>query len=315
MAAPLTLLLACTRFNPAFGDDDAGGSSGGTSLDPSGPSGTATATADGSGSSPTASTSDTTTLDTSDTAVDTGDERRCGDGTKDEDLGEQCDDGDGMNRDDGSCQTDCTLNECGDGFPAPDQPCDEGPRGNHQCTPECTLRSCGDGVVQAPEACEPKLSETCTSLCQENVCGDGEVLGDEQCDDENADDHDACTNACAHAVCGDGIIREGVEQCEANDVPSCEDLEMQGIAFCDPSSCLVVGCGTCGNGRLEPNEFCEVGDILNCVNVGLAGNSEFPCNEDCVPDQPVGCCVPDGLGCALDIPCCGECVDELCVDG
>ncbi len=174
--------------------------------------------------------------------------------------------------------------------------------------------------MQDPEECEPKLEpETCTSLCQQNECGDGEILENETCDDENDNDNDACTNACHEAICGDGIVHEGEEQCDGGDVPSCEELGLQGNALaCDQMACLVIGCGDCGNGKLEANEFCEVGEILSCESLGLGGEAEVTCGEECVPNDPVGCCLLPGQPCdgGADLECCeGECDGGTCPQG
>ncbi|MFO0634686.1 MAG: hypothetical protein U0168_17725 [Nannocystaceae bacterium] len=83
---------------------------------------------------------------------------------------EACDNG-AANGDDQACKSDCTLQQCGDGFVGPVEGCDDGdPDDGDDCTNACTVASCGDAVVHT---------------------------GVEECDDGNGNDGDGCTNACA----------------------------------------------------------------------------------------------------------------------
>ena len=128
----------------------------------------------------------------------------CGDGTLQEDEGEQCDAGEAVNSDDApnTCRTNCKLPWCGDSViddAVPDEEaCDDGPLNNDRapnaCRENCALPTCGDGVVDnlAPnlEECEPESDspdDPCNSVCafkdRTMACGpdvDVVVLGDDQ---------------------------------------------------------------------------------------------------------------------------------------
>ena len=329
-----------TRSNPIFGESNSGEAEGSTSLstESGGPNETSQ-TASNSNSM------DGTTDDPTDDGT-TGTMRRCGDGVKDPDLGEECDDGDEGNGPGRACHMNCTVNFCGDGDPSPmGQPCDDGPEGSDTCSPECMLRSCGDKILEYPEECEPELDPgACTPFCTLNVCGDGEVLDGESCEDGNLDDTDDCVechtascgdgathvgfescddgnqeqgdnclNDCTYATCGDGQVNEdGNEQCDGPNVPSCADLGADGgQASCD--GCQVIGCTYCGNEVVEPGESCEPAGVpIGCGFFELNGEGNVFCTDDCFWDL-APCCVPAGDPCQLFADCCsGSCDNEVC---
>ena len=168
---------------------------------------------------------------------------RCGDSTIDEDLQEDCDDGNEAG-DDGcsaSCQTEdgwycpepgqkCEAAECGDGIIAGDEECEDGdapPESADGCSDTCRR--------ETGYACDPPGSP-----CHKTVCGDQNPEGDEQCDDGNNDMGDGCTPFCKNepnctqgackSVCGDGIKLPGeAEECDDSNTtagdgcsPTCE---------------------------------------------------------------------------------------------
>lgn len=320
LATTLLLPLACTRANPGFGDGEGSGSAseGSSSTSPD----------------PTVASASASQSDSDDPSADTSD------------VGPDSDSMDPST--DSESESDTSPEPyCGDEHVDLGEACDAGPEGSEECTPDCQLRSCGDGVVQEPEQCEPALSpEHCTMKCQHNMCGDGEMLESEECDDKNNDmtddcvecatafcgdgflhaneeecddadddDGDECTSACLVAACGDGFVHQGVEQCDGGEVPSCESVGLQGIAVaCDQMTCTIIGCGDCGNGVIEPNEYCEVGDILTCEQLNLGGEDEIVCGKDCQPEGPGECCQPQGQPCVMGVPCCGSCNGEICGD-
>ena len=99
----------------------------------------------------------------------------CGDGIRDADAGEQCDDGNDVNTD--ACAS-CKNATCGDGFV------------------EAGVEECDDGNTDDTDAC---------AQCKNATCGDGFVeAGVEECDDGNDVPDDGCTNCKAdHVTCGD----------------------------------------------------------------------------------------------------------------
>src|SRR5262245_56579239 len=75
----------------------------------------------------------------------------CGNGTVEEDLGEECDDGNTDDED--GCTTDClrttTDSICGDGMPGETEECDDGNESNDDdCVEGCKAAYCGDGFTQ-----------------------------------------------------------------------------------------------------------------------------------------------------------------------
>jgi cysteine-rich repeat protein len=98
----------------------------------------------------------------------------CGNGILDEAAGESCDDGNTMGGDD--CSPICTLEACGNLFVDTNEACDTG-GDSATCDMDCTLRVCGDGYVNqaAGEECDASGFETvdCDSDCTQPACGDG----------------------------------------------------------------------------------------------------------------------------------------------
>jgi cysteine-rich repeat protein len=208
---------------------------------------------------------------------------RCGDAHLD--AGEQCDYGEDNNGQNGSiCKEDCTKNECGDGYVAITEGCDDGDREDgDECSNMCRSSGCGDGVVTPPEQCDSggQPDDACSSLCKLAACGDGEPGAGEQCDAgvDNGDDK-ACTLACEQAVCGDGKLHVGVESCDdgnqiegdacRNDCTSsqCGDGVVQEPEVCDDgdrdstdectSQCQAAACGD-GAVQLGAGEECDLG--------------------------------------------------------
>ena len=138
---------------------------------------------------------------------------RCGNGIRDTEDGEICDDGNIRSGD--GCGADCKSNEkCGNGTPdeAAGETCDDGnTAAGDGCSSKCTLELCGDGHY------DPASGEQCdtggdTQACDGNGrcliprCGDGYVNSKyspsgpggspEICDDGNALDCGTCAVGC-----------------------------------------------------------------------------------------------------------------------
>ncbi len=262
--------VGCARPNPVFGDSEggtAGGSSGGESSRGEGSLGT---TMTGGMSSATADATETTQTAESGSESDPG--ARCGDGIAEED--EECDEDD-ANAWEARCQPDCTLNECGDGYVAPGQPCDDANDVPYDGCDQCVLTSCGNGKTEDDEECDtgPGGDFRCTPFCTHVICGDDDVSPDEECDDGNDDDNDGCSADCALEICGDGVVQDA-EACDG-----------------DPKSGPQC---TADNGELIPLS-CSF-DCTSFVPVAL-------------------CCMGEGAPCIVEIPCCGPLVcndDDIC---
>lgn len=205
----------------------------------------------------------------------------CGDGVVDGDRGETCDEG--SNNTDticsvtynsaetcSYCDTECILHEitgayCGDGNlnSSDGEVCDDGadgPEGENngdygKCKTDCSGIGdhCGDGIKNGPEACDDGNDindDACLNSCQLASCGDGIVGPGEQCDDANTVETDDCVN-CSNAICGDGYIWSGNEVCD--------DGTNNGVYNYCKLDCSGIG-AHCGDGNLDPEEACEVGD-------------------------------------------------------
>lgn len=155
------------------------------------------------------------------------------------DSGERCEAG--------SCVPDGPPPTCGDGNLDPGEACDLGANNDDEglCKTDCTELTCGDGFVGPGEACDDGNTvdtDSCTSSCELAACGDGFLQAPEACDDGNLLDTDACLNNCTEAACGDGIVWRDTEECDGEE--GCLD------------DCRFIVSPTCGNGTLDPGEFC-----------------------------------------------------------
>ena len=171
---------------------------------------------------------------------------------------------------------------CGDGVVDPGEQCDDGAANSDvapdACRTTCRFAHCGDSVVDSDEACDGASlagqdcisrghtggTLRCTSDCQLDEsgcsdCGDGQQGPDEECDGldlANADcaavsgwQHGVlrCTDTCTYDpsqchTCGDGVIKEGVEECEPDDLQGAT-CQSAGFAFgqvaCAEPTCLL----------------------------------------------------------------------------
>lgn len=123
------------------------------------------------------------------------------------------------------CRASCTY--CGDGVRdlQHGESCDDGDTNDDTCRDDCTY--CGDGVVQSThgEECEPSLDTNCQNDCtytQTGDCGDGTVDTGETCDPPGSTPPGSvneCRADCTY--CGDGILNSG-EECEPSLDPNCQ---------------------------------------------------------------------------------------------
>ncbi len=239
----------------------------------------------------------------------------CGNGVGD--PGEVCDDGNNVPRD--GCSADCLSTEfCGNGyidFPIEEQ-CDD--RGESAtCDTDCTLVECGDGVhnQSAQEFCDSGGVNTadCDLDCTAPLCGDNLTNTDalntgtpadpndrEQCDAGGINAAD-CDVDCTLPACGDGLANPAALNTATADPDDLEQCDAGGInaADCDVDCTLPE----CGDGITNPN----------------ADNSSTP-----APDDREQCDTGGSNTNACDFDCttpsCGDglanpAADEQCDDG
>jgi fibro-slime domain-containing protein len=236
----------------------------------------------------------------------------CGDGTRDVDKGEQCDDGNKANGDGCTegCQTeaDCTCPEaggacscnavCGDRNLSSTEVCDDGNMADGDgCSRDCKMVTPGFVCRVPGRACTP-------------LCGDSMVLGTEQCDDGNTANGDGCSATCVRepgascptpgqpcraAVCGNGMVEEG-ESCDlgaANGLFTGDpDEAKRGCSkTCTKEPACRSGTGmnttracdtACGNGNIETGEACDDGNTNSGDGCSSTCTTEtgFTCAED-----------------------------------
>jgi cysteine-rich repeat protein len=141
----------------------------------------------------------------------------CGDGVID--PGEGCDDANSI--DDDTCNNQCVLTTCGNGFRDAAEECEGADLGGATCE----SLGFGPGIVSCTPMC---LLDT--SGC--DTCGDGVKNGDEQCDGADL----------------------GGATCESLGFPS-GDLSCTASCFLN-----LIDCGNCGDGVLDAGEECDEGD-------------------------------------------------------
>jgi cysteine-rich repeat protein len=274
----------------------------------------------------------------------------CGNGEVDEDDGEQCDDGNNVDRD--ACTNDCTTAVCGDGLVrmspmAQAEECDDGNRINTDgCSNECKGPECGNGELETGEACDDGNqtdNDACNNDCIPKTCGDGVLQAPEQCDDGNGDDTDECTKACTDPRCGDGFVQDSEdEECDQGQgnsdrgscLSTCQEAECgdgkveAGVELCDDGNrtdtdACKNNCTTkeCGDGIVQPGEGCDDGNTNNSdgcndrCQTGMCGDGVRQASEDCDDGNR-----DDGDDCSNEctLPECGDGVingDEVCDDG
>ncbi len=241
---------------------------------------------------------------------------QCGNGNRQTELGEQCDDGNVIPGDGCSdfCQLEGSL--CGNNIlePQDGEQCDDGNTANGDgCSDQCVLENpelCPNNVVNPGEQCDDgntTLGDGCDAFCQRDLdhCGNNliEPQFDEQCDDGNTANGDGCSLSCQledPGACGNGTENPGETCDDGNRIngDGCNE-------FCQDEELL------CGNASVETGEQCDQYPSDRPRTCSYACTN---CNLGC-PAAPSGCHYvheeddaigPDG--CPLT---CGE---ILCVD-
>lgn len=257
----------------------------------------------------------------------------CGNGVQD--RGEQCDpgdaDGDGDADETQTCNRDCTLSECGDGYQnLLAEECDDGAANSDElplaCRSGCRLPGCGDGVIDNgtrddgqsfSEQCDDGEANSddsplaCRSGCRLPVCGDGVVdngtrVGgqafSEECDTGSLVDTGSCDGDCTDAICGDGYANEAAgEACDGGNGSNPVDT-----ASCD-RDCTARICGdgyvngaageACDDGNTNNTDACPACQAAFCGD-GFVHAGVEACD---LGASPAGCA--DGLVCTSSCSC------------
>ncbi|MFN2377282.1 MAG: hypothetical protein ABR538_12145, partial [Candidatus Binatia bacterium] len=223
--------------------------------------------------------------------------RQCGNSATE--GAEACDDG----GDSATCDVDCTLATCGDGYAnaAAGEACDTSGE-SAGCDDDCSLPVCGDGNLNetSGEVCDDGNlvdGDGCDTNCTVTACGNGITTAGEECDDANPTEGDGCDTNCTVTACGNGIVTTG---------ETCDDDNLVDGDGCD-SNCTPTGCG---NGVVTGGEACdEGGETATCDDDCTApachdGNHNAAAGEQC----------DDGNLVDTD-SCVGSCVVATCGDG
>jgi cysteine-rich repeat protein len=269
-----------------------------------------------------------------DAAVQTGDQKKCGNGEKDEN--EQCDEGNGNQAP--GCTKTCQI---ADGYTCPEwgKPC-------------VLTAKCGDGVLTSTETCDDGNTDSgdgCSSDCGTiesgyecrvpgkkctPKCGDGKIIGSEKCDDGNDKSDDGCSSTCqlepgatcpevgkpcTKAECGNGK-KEAGELCDCGTDPKnlpegCKAVN--GLFYGDGKGCSKTctkeptcldssgktqACtSACGDGNLDPGEDCDDGNQVDTDGCSSKCKVEdgFSCSTETQQDSS-DC--QNGAGKCLELP-------------
>jgi cysteine-rich repeat protein len=109
---------------------------------------------------------------------------------------------------------------CGNRTVDAGEECDAGPGGDATCDPDCSLSVCGDGFFndKSGEQCDDMVeSGFCNGdgKCKRPTCGDGVLnrIAGEECDDGNLVSGDNCSSQCKLENCGNTKMEAG-ETCD-----------------------------------------------------------------------------------------------------
>ena len=244
-------------------------------------------------------------------------------------TGEECDDGNTIDRAAGdTCTNTCKRVYCPDSIIQADrgEECDDGNYVDGDgCKNDCTLAPlCGDGTIDEDlgEECDDgnnNNTDDCTNECKEAACGDGFVQDNEVCDDGvDTGEGDPCPGLCQMKnICGNGVSEgQNYEQCDdgSENSDTAPDACRQ--------DCISARCGdtvidtgeTCDDGNRSDGDGCEdcaiqpfCGDGVIDEDLGEQCDGGYACSSECEREPLCG----DGI---IDEDLGEECDDGNTVD-
>jgi cysteine-rich repeat protein len=237
----------------------------------------------------------------------------CGNGVIDVTIGESCERASG---DEAWCRDDCVSVRCGDGVRDGDafELCDEGMANSDlrdaTCRPNCQPRRCGDGVHDSTEVCDDGNAldgDGCSSDCMsDESCGNGVVdtAAGESCDTGDPESAAWCRPSCVSVRCGDGKVdQEGFERCDEGDQNS-DEPDATCRRNCQPQRC--------GDGVRDAGEVCDDGNSRSGDGCAADCLSDETCGNGVV-DAAIGeSCEPNASNVGW---CRANCVNVTCGDG
>jgi cysteine-rich repeat protein len=205
---------------------------------------------------------------------------------------EECDDRNSDDED--GCTSLCEFS-CHEDTDCESDPCNAGGKCDvektHACIPGAKTKDNGESCGDNAECYEGK--------CHVIACGDKIAQKGEDCDDGNTDDSDGCTKEC-HFTCVAGNSDDNViNLCDPN--ATCDETThtwKSGTSLPDNTLCGngegyclngVCHYSTCGDGKKEPNEECDLGDqngkpgsecLTGCTK-SVCGNGKIESDEQC----------------------------------
>ncbi|MBQ1926561.1 MAG: hypothetical protein II180_10655, partial [Proteobacteria bacterium] len=214
-----------------------------------------------------------------------------------------------------SCPADCQKSVCGNGKIEVGEECDGDNIGMAMCSgidcyirPRCTSKckidysvcnnkncsaKCGDKIVQDGEQCDGGkcCNSNCTwnmskAECIPNICGDNVIDMGEECDKNNFGVFTNMADACVQ-LNNDSTMSGAKPTCDA----SCH-IKCVGGSSSEPT--------LCGNGKLDPGEFCDGDKIINnytCESIfGPGSKGKLKCDETCLHTDKSSCTAPVTCG-------------------
>lgn len=227
-------------------------------------------------------------------------ERRCGDGFTEEDMGEECDDGN--QRDGDGCDRDCRREDCGNGIVQSGEQCDDGNKIAADGCDEYCHWTCGNGRIETGEQCDPG------SVCSNGKsCSGSEKTCPGECHRRDSPDcDDKCLGRCGNGVKDPGEECDPGRRCSFSGAdctapgslcPSTQDrCEARSAQGCT-SSCKKK---RCGNLSLEPLGADEApgragvddngdGTVDDPKEIGYPGTDDEECDSSSADCNPATC--------------------------